>query len=46
MSSTTSASADTAPEEAASLFERLAEVWVELEDRLDRVPILQRLADG
>ncbi|KQP70703.1 hypothetical protein ASF40_09515 [Microbacterium sp. Leaf288] len=36
-----------APEDGAgTLFERLAEVWVELEDRLDRVPILQRLADG
>ena len=47
MSSTTTVSADIAPEDGAgTLFERLAEVWVELEDRLDRVPILQRLADG
>jgi hypothetical protein len=46
MSSTTTVSADTTPDEAASLFERLADVWVELEERLDRVPILQRLADG
>ena len=47
MSSTTTVAADIAPEDGAgTLFERLAEVWVELEDRLDRVPILQRLADG
>lgn len=47
MSSTTTVAAGIAPEDGAgTLFERLAEVWVELEDRLDRVPILQRLADG
>ncbi len=46
MSSTTTVSAETTPDEAASLFERLGEVWIELEAHLDRVPILQRLADG
>lgn len=46
MSSTTTVSADTASDGAGTLFERLADVWVELEERLDRVPILQRLADG
>ncbi len=28
------------------LFVRLADVWAELEERLDRVPVLQRLAEG
>lgn len=28
------------------LFERLADVWTELEERLDRVPVLQRLEAG
>lgn len=46
MSSTTTVSADTASDGASTLFERLADVWIELEERLDRVPILQRLADG
>ena len=32
--------------DAGTLAERLAEVWIELEERLDRVPILQRLAEG
>lgn len=29
-----------------TLFERLADVWTELEERLDDVPVLRRLADG
>jgi hypothetical protein len=31
---------------AENLFERLAEVWDELERRLEQVPVLRRLADG
>ncbi|MGJ4845096.1 MULTISPECIES: iron-containing redox enzyme family protein [unclassified Leifsonia] len=31
---------------AESLFTRLTEVWADLEERLDRVPILSRLAEG
>jgi hypothetical protein len=37
---------DLAADIPASLFERLAGVWATLEERLDRVPILQRLAAG
>lgn len=36
---TTSTSADT-------LFERLADVWISLDERLANVPVLSRLADG
>lgn len=46
MSTTTTASAAAAPSAADTLFERLADVWVELEERLERVPILARLAEG
>ncbi|MEV5069577.1 iron-containing redox enzyme family protein [Microbacterium sp. LMI12-1-1.1] len=46
MSTTTTASAEAAPSAADTLFERLADVWVELEERLERVPILARLAEG
>lgn len=31
---------------AESLFIRLSDVWAELEEQLDRVPLLRRLADG
>ncbi|WP_109211774.1 MULTISPECIES: iron-containing redox enzyme family protein [Microbacterium] len=34
------------PADAANLFERLADVWVELEERLADVPVLRRLAEG
>ncbi|WP_349428757.1 iron-containing redox enzyme family protein [Microbacterium sp. LWS13-1.2] len=44
MSITTTASAEASA--ADTLFERLADVWVELEGRLERVPILARLAEG
>ncbi|MFC8680177.1 iron-containing redox enzyme family protein [Microbacterium ureisolvens] len=43
--SATTAPADS-PADAANLFERLADVWVELEERLADVPLLRRLADG
>lgn len=40
----------TTPAEATdveiTLFERLAEVWTALEERLDEVPVLRRLAEG
>lgn len=39
MTSATATATDT-------LFERLAEVWTELESHLERVPVLRRLADG
>ncbi|WP_084128917.1 iron-containing redox enzyme family protein [Demequina sp. NBRC 110055] len=32
--------------EAPSLADSLAQVWADFEDQLDRVPVLQRLADG
>jgi len=41
----TTATAD-ATAVAESLFTRLTEVWADLEERLDRVPILSRLAEG
>ncbi len=37
---------DPTPVTADTLFDRLADVWVELEDRLDEVPVLKRLAEG
>ncbi|WP_394279501.1 iron-containing redox enzyme family protein [Microbacterium sp.] len=37
---------DTATDTATSLGERLADVWIELEDRLAEVPILRRLDEG
>lgn len=43
-SSTTTDDASTSG--ADTLFERLAEVWSELEEHLDRVPVLNRLAEG
>jgi hypothetical protein len=46
MSTTTTAPAEATPAGAETLFERLADVWLELEERLDRVPILARLAEG
>ncbi|MDW4573676.1 iron-containing redox enzyme family protein [Microbacterium sp. M3] len=42
----TTTSADAAPQVAVSLYERLAEVWTHLEEQLDEVPVLRRLADG
>src|SRR5690349_19045853 len=39
-------SADAAPSAAATLYERLAEVWDRLEEQLEVVPVLRRLADG
>lgn len=38
--------ATAAPVTADTLFERLAEVWVELEERLEKVPVLARLEAG
>ena len=32
--------------DADTLFERLGAVWTELEERLDQVPVLRKLADG
>ncbi|KAF2417734.1 iron-containing redox enzyme family protein [Microbacterium sp. B35-30] len=46
MSTTTTAATEATPAGAATLFERLADVWVELEERLDAVPLLARLAEG
>lgn len=46
MTTETLAPADVATEGAATLADRLAEVWLELEERLAQVPILQQLADG
>lgn len=46
LDTTTDASAGTPQADPAALSERLAEVWVELEERLDRVPILRALAEG
>jgi hypothetical protein len=46
MSSTTTVATEATPGDAESLFDRLADVWVELEERLDRVPLLARLAEG
>lgn len=37
---------DTATDTTTSLGERLADVWIELEDRLAEVPILRRLDEG
>lgn len=45
ISSTTTAD-DSSTSGAGTLFERLAEVWSELEEHLDRVPVLSRLAEG
>ena len=39
MTNSTSTTADT-------LFDRLADVWIELDERLAEVPVLSRLADG
>ncbi|MFF2370874.1 iron-containing redox enzyme family protein [Agromyces sp. NPDC058110] len=46
MTTDTISTTDAAASVADSLADRLADVWVELEERLDRVPVLQRLADG
>ena len=47
MTSTTSTDTDTvASTDSDSLFERLGDVWLELEDHLDKVPILNRLEAG
>ncbi|WP_347976777.1 iron-containing redox enzyme family protein [Microbacterium sp. ProA8] len=46
MSTTTTAATEVTPAGAETLFERLADVWVELEERLDAVPLLARLAEG
>jgi hypothetical protein len=46
MSTTTTAATEATPAGAETLFERLADVWVELEERLDAVPLLARLAEG
>ena len=48
---TTDTTIATSPTDAAAngvdtLADRLAAVWVELEERLDRVPVLSRLAAG
>ncbi|WP_353813713.1 iron-containing redox enzyme family protein [Agromyces sp. SYSU T00266] len=43
---TTDASGAASPADPAALSDRLADVWVELEERLDRVPILRALAEG
>jgi hypothetical protein len=42
----TTVPSDVPPASAETLFDRLAEVWVELEERLADVPVLSRLADG
>ena len=39
-------SADAAPSAAVTLYERLADVWTHLEEQLEEVPVLRRLADG
>lgn len=36
----------TPPADPATLAERLAGVWAELEERLEQVPVLRRLSDG
>ncbi|KAF2413559.1 hypothetical protein B1729_09720 [Microbacterium sp. B35-04] len=46
MSTSTTAAKPATPGGAETLFERLADVWVELEERLDAVPLLARLAEG
>ncbi|SFR70226.1 3-oxoacyl-[acyl-carrier-protein] synthase-3 [Agromyces sp. CF514] len=46
MTTDTISTTDAAASVADSLADRLADVWVELEERLDRVPVLSRLADG
>ena len=46
MTSTTSAGTTAASTDSDSLFERLGAVWLELEDHLDKVPILNRLEAG
>jgi hypothetical protein len=46
MSTSTTAATEATPAGAETLFERLADVWVELEERLDAVPLLARLAEG
>ena len=43
---TTATASPDATAVAESLFTRLTEVWADLEERLDRVPILSRLAEG
>jgi 3-oxoacyl-[acyl-carrier-protein] synthase-3 len=45
MTSTTSLTTDSTAA-ADTLFERLGDVWLELEDHLAKVPILNRLEDG
>ncbi|MDY0907973.1 iron-containing redox enzyme family protein [Microbacterium sp. CFBP9034] len=42
----TTVPADAVPAAAATVSDRLAEVWTELEEHLSRVPLLNRLADG
>lgn len=46
MTTDTISTTDAAASVADTLADRLADVWVELEERLDRVPVLSRLADG
>jgi hypothetical protein len=43
---TTTAPADMPPASAGTLSDRLADVWIELEERLAYVPVLSRLAEG
>jgi 3-oxoacyl-[acyl-carrier-protein] synthase-3 len=43
---TTTAPTEASVDGTATLFERLAEVWMELEEHLEHVPVLRRLAEG
>lgn len=46
MTESASTAIDPRAETTDTLFERLAEVWTELEEHLERVPVLRRLAEG